>query len=89
MVAIDCWNQEGMCRRSMQETAFPVVYAHTAGHQMLYSQGLREDELVGSLDQTATYSISGFHLGMSFGGKMVRGKCALGRGLGPSQPGKC
>ena len=30
-------------------------------------------------------SQSGLHLGMSFGGgKMVRGKCTLGRGLGPS-----
>ena len=47
MVAIDCWYQEGMCRRSVQGLAFPVVYGHTAGQQILYPQGLREDELVG------------------------------------------
>ena len=47
VVAIDCWYQEGMCRRSVQGLAFPVVYGHTAGQQILYPQGLREDELVG------------------------------------------
>ena len=47
VVAIDCWYQEGMCRQSAQGIAFPVVYGHTAGQQILYSQGLREDELVG------------------------------------------
>lgn len=47
VVAIDCWYVQGMCRRSVQGTAFPVVYGHTAGQQILYSQGLREDELVG------------------------------------------
>ena len=49
MVAIDCWYPQGTCRRSVQGAAFPMVYGHTAGQQILYSQGLREDELVGIL----------------------------------------
>lgn len=59
MVAIDCWYQEGMCRRSaVQGIAFPVVYGHTAGQQILYSQGLREDELVGIY---CTYAYTPLH----------------------------
>ena len=34
-------------------------------------------------------SLSGFYLGTSFGGKMVRGKCTLGRRSGAFPPGKC
>ena len=37
-----------------------------------------------------TIDRAGFYLGTCFlGGKMVKGKYALGRGLGPFPPGKC
>ena len=49
VVAVDCWYLQGMCRKSSQGSVFPVIIGHTAGQEMFYLQGLREDELVGVL----------------------------------------
>ena len=67
----------------MKQAALDRLNAHRCEpfHQDCTQQGV-----IGALCcSTGSVPLPGFYLGTSFlGGKMVRGKCALGRGLEPS-----